>query len=295
MRIFLTGGTGFIGSRLAQLLLKQGHQLTILTRQTHLKKPQAVEFCHSLAHLTDLNGFDAVINLAGEPIFDKRWTAKQKARLTESRVQLTAQLAQLIHQSSNPPHTFLSGSASGYYGDLPAFAKDCDESTACSTTFPAQLCQMWEAAALRAQSPQTRVCLLRTGLVLSPEGGALKRMLPLYQWGMGGKLGSDKQHWAWITLEDYLQAVIFLLENANLKGAFNLNAPAPVQNHEFNQWLAMQCHRPAFCHVPAWGLKIALGERSQLLLDNQPLVPHKLLAAGFQFRYAQLSDYSLKK
>lgn len=295
MRIFLTGGTGFIGSQLAQLLVEQGHQLTILTRQTQLSSSQAVEFCHSLANFTHLDEFDAVINLAGEPIFAKRWTKTQKARLWDSRIQLTEQLTQLIQQSHNPPHTFLSGSATGYYGDLPLFAKDCDESTACGTQFPAQLCQAWENAALKAQSPQTRVCLLRTGLVFSPTGGALKAMLPLYQAGLGGKLGSGKQHWAWIALADYLQAVIFLLNNANLSGAFNFNAPKATSNQTVNHWLANQYHRPAFCTVPTCALQLALGERSQLLLDNQPLVPHNLLAAGFQFQYPTLSSYSLKK
>ena len=293
MHIFMTGGTGFIGQRLTTKLIHAGHQLTILTRQIQRKPSQAVSFCHSLAKLPNLNGFDAVINLAGEPIFDKPWSNAQKARLIESRVTLTAQLARLIQQSEQPPHTFLSGSATGYYGDLPLTLKKADESTTAGTHFSAQLCQQWESAALQAQSAQTRVCLLRTGLPLSVEGGVLKKMYPIYRLALGGKIGSGEQHWAWIALSDYLQAVIFLLENANLQGAFNLSAPTPVTNAQFNDWLAKQCHRPAFATVPACLVKLAFGERAQLLLDNQPIIPQKLIDAGFKFQYPHLNDFSL--
>lgn len=290
MHTLLTGGTGFIGTALCQALIEQGHQLTVLSRQ-HKPHTQAVKFIQNFANWTNLNAFDAVINLAGEPIFDKAWSNKQKQTLRQSRLAITSQLVELCRQSENPPHTFLSGSATGYYGNLPDFAQKYDEQTACANHFAARLCHDWEQTALQAQSPQTRVCLLRTGIVLAESGGALQRMLPLYRWGLGGKLGSGKQQWAWISLHDQIQAILFLLEHRQAQGAFNLVAPHSVSNAEFNQLLGKALHRPTFCSVPEILLKIVLGERSQLLLDNQPLVPNALLALGFQFADAHLADF----
>lgn len=284
MQILITGGTGFIGSALCQALIAQGHQLTVLTRQAKTDT-QAVKFIQHFANWQSLDAFDAVINLAGEPIFDKAWTDKQKAELRQSRLEITQKLVVLCQNSTNPPHTFLSGSATGYYGNLPDFAKNCDETTACSNDFAAQLCHDWEQTALQAQSKLTRVCLLRTGIVLAPNGGALKRMLPLYKLGLGGKIGSGKQHWACISLADQIRAILFLLEHPMAQGAFNLVAPEPLKNAEFNQQLAQRLKRPAFCHAPAFVLKSLLGERAQLLLDNQPLVPQKLLNLGFTFQH----------
>lgn len=298
MRIFITGGTGFIGKALTAALLADGHQLTLLTRQSPENLPplfhsQAVTFCQNLTACPDFNGFDAVINLAGEPIFDKAWTATQKQKLLDSRLQLTQQLAARIKQSDTPPHTFISGSATGFYGDLQAveFAKFFDEQTACGSQFPAQLCQQWEAAAAQAQSEKTRVCLLRTGLVLDPSGGALRKMLSLYRLGLAGKLGDGKQHWAWIALADQVRAIQFLLHNSHCQGAYNLVAPQAVSNAEFNRRLAQKLRRPAIFSAPKTALRCVLGERAQLLLDNQPLTPKKLLTDGFQFQFDCLAAY----
>ncbi|MDD0825062.1 TIGR01777 family oxidoreductase [Mannheimia sp. AT1] len=292
MRIFITGGTGFIGSELVKHLKSENHHLTLLTRNRELKSDDSqIEYCYSLADFTDFNDIDAVINLAGEPIFDKRWTDEQKEKLIKSRVEITAQLSELINKSENPPHTFLSGSAIGIYGDLPPSAKFYTESTACKGNhFASTLCQKWEEAALQAKSEQTRVCLIRTGTVLSTKGGALKKMLPLYQCGLAGKLGSGKQYWGWISLRDHIQAVIFLLKNAKCSGAFNFVAPNPVTNAEFNQIFATAVNRPAIFAAPAFALKLILGERACLLLDNQAIVPEKLLAACFQFQDPILTE-----
>lgn len=291
MKIFITGGTGFIGAALCKALIAEGHQLTVLSRQSRTDT-QAVRFVKNFANL---DGIDAVINLAGEPIFDKRWTALQKQELLNSRVALTQKIATLIRQSDHPPHVLISGSATGYYGDLPQVAKKADELTACGTAFPAQLCQQWENAAFSAQSERTRVCVIRTGLVLNEQGGALKQMLPLYRLGLGGKLGSGQQHWAWISLGDHIRATLFLLNHSNSRGAYNLVSPEPAQNGQFNQVLAKSVNRPAFFKVPAFVLKLALGERSQLLLDNQPLVPARLLSEGFEFHYQTIQSYFSKK
>lgn len=287
MNILLTGGTGFIGKALTKALLAQEHQLTILSRNPQPKAVQGVRFIQNFAHLQNLDEFDAVINLAGEPIFDKRWTAAQKQRLTESRLSITQQLVELFQKSSKPPRCLLSVSATGFYGDL---AKVSDEQTACGTSFSATLCQAWEQTARQAE-PYTRVCLLRTGIVLSPDGGALAKMLPLYKLGLAGKLGNGQQHWAWISLEDEVRAILFLLHHSTAQGAFNLVAPQLTTNADFNRLLAEKLHRPAFLHTPKALLRLVLGERAELLLDNQPLVPNKLLSLGFEFQHPELSFF----
>ncbi|MGX2970324.1 TIGR01777 family oxidoreductase [Ursidibacter sp. B-7004-1] len=289
MHIFITGGTGFIGTALCQELINQGHYLTVLTRQS-LTAQQAVSYCQNLADFQNLNQFDAVINLAGEPIFDKPWTEQQKQRLLSSRLSITKQLVELFHKSEQPPHTFISGSATGFYGNL-SFTKKYDEQTACGMQFPALLCKQWEETALQAESSQTRVCLLRTGIVLDQTGGALQKMLPIYKLGLGGKLGNGKQHWAWIARSDHIQAILFLLNNRKSQGAYNLVAPNSASNADFNCLLAKAIKRPAFFTVPSFLLKLGLGERSQLLLDNQPLIPQKLLDEGFEFQYHTLEEY----
>lgn len=292
MHILVTGGTGFIGTELIKQLKPEKHHFTILTRDKEAKKDEPqITYCHSLDEFSDLNAFDAVINLAGEPIFDKRWTEEQKRKLVESRVKVTNKLSELINASTNPPHTFLSGSAIGIYGDLPKSTNFYTESTACyQDCFTNHLCQQWEASALKAESEKTRVCLIRTGTVLSPEGGALKKILPLYKCGLGGKLGLGKQYWAWISRRDHVQAIIFLLKNANCSGAYNFVAPNPVRNEEFNRILASAVNRPAFVTAPEFALKLALGERACLVLDNQQLISEKLLAAGFEFQDPILTE-----
>lgn len=220
MNILITGATGLIGSHLTSQLIKHAHGVTALVRDPKVAKqklPASVTLISSLAQYTTLDTFDAVINLAGEPIFDQRWTAQQKQRLVESRVNLTAQLVQRINASRQPPHTFISGSATGYYGNKSE--EIITENAPATDTFPSQLCQRWESEALCAK---TRVCLLRTGIVLSKAGGALAKMLPLYRLGLGGKLGSGKQYWAWIALDDMVKGILFLLENHQCQGAFNL-------------------------------------------------------------------------
>ncbi|HHE3650176.1 TIGR01777 family oxidoreductase [Pasteurella multocida] len=288
MNILITGATGLIGSQLTSQLIKHSHGVTALVRDPKAAKqklPASVTLISSLAQYTTLNTFDAVINLAGEPIFDQRWTAEQKQRLVESRVNLTAQLVQRINASRQPPHTFISGSATGYYGNKSE--EIITENAPPTDTFPSQLCQRWESEALCAK---TRVCLLRTGIVLSKTGGALAKMLPLYRLGLGGKLGSGKQYWAWIALDDMVKGILFLLENHQCQGAFNLVSPNPIRHAEFNSTLASILKRPAFATVPEWLLRFFLGERAQLLLDSQKIVPEKLLAQGFVFDYPELKS-----
>ncbi|MDU8923790.1 TIGR01777 family oxidoreductase [Pasteurellaceae bacterium LIM206] len=283
MNIFLTGATGLVGRRLTQVLLAKNHRLTALTRSPEKAKailPPLVELQNSLTQHRAFDQFDAVINLAGEPIFAKSWTVAQKEKLTRSRVQLTSRLAELINQSENPPHTFISGSATGYYGNRNATMLTEEHPPA--ESFTGRLCRQWEQAALAARS---RVCLLRTGMVWSENGGALAKMLPLYRLGLGGKLGSGRQYWAWIHIDDMVNAILWLLEHPQCQGAFNLTAPRPVQNGDFNRLLGKALCRPACCAVPEPMLKGILGERAAIILDSQNAVPHKLLSQGFTFQF----------
>ncbi|MDG6894605.1 TIGR01777 family oxidoreductase [Volucribacter amazonae] len=286
MKVFITGATGLVGQQLTKRLLQQQYQITILTRSAQRAKQlfaDKVSICTNLTDYQNFNTFDAIINLAGEPIFQHYWTNKQKQKLTDSRVQLTQQLVQRINQSQTPPHTFISGSAMGYYGDCGQ--QKIDENTKNGDQFPARLCLQWEQTACNAQ---TRVCLLRTGIVLAKQGGALKAMLPLYRAGLAGKLGNGKQYWAWISLEDMVNGILFLLHNPNCQGSFNMVSPYPVTNQEFNRILAQFVKRPAIITVPRCLLTLLLGERAQLLLDSQKAYPMKLLSMGFQFSYPKL-------
>ena len=288
MKILITGATGFIGTALIPQLLAQNHQITALVRnieKAQQQLPHVVELINTLDYFQHFNQFDAVINLAGEPIFDRRWTNKQKVRLESSRISLTEKLTQLINQSDEPPVCFISGSATGYYGDCGE--QSIDENTSPANNFAAQLCQHWEAAALKAN---TRVCVVRTGLVLARQGGALAKMLPLYRCGLGGKLGSGQQYWGWISLTDMVNGILFLLENGTCKGPFNFVAPQVVRNARFNKILGIILKRPYFATVPAFLLKFMLGERAGLLLDSQKLIPQNLLAHGFQFQHLDLSQ-----
>ena len=289
MNILVTGGTGFVGKPLVESLLSRGDSVTVLTRS--IEKAQIIfpektpQFLTALSTLKDLNGFDAVINLAGEPIFDKRWTVQQKEKLLHSRIDLTQQIVQLINQSEHPP-VLISGSAtgiSGTCGDDPI-----TEGTPPGSQFTAQLCIDWENA---AKQTNTRVCLVRTGLVLSPKGGALAKILPLYRFGLGSKLGNGEQYWSWIALEDMVEALLFLLDHNNCGGAFNFTAPHPVKNKTFNQLLGKALHHPCFAQVPQFLLTSLLGERVCILLDSQNAYPKHLLDCGFTFKYSELRDY----
>ena len=289
MNILVTGGTGFVGKPLVEALLSRGDSITVLTRS--IEKAQAVfpektpKFLTALSTLKDLNEFDAVINLAGEPIFDKRWTIQQKEKLRHSRVDLTQQIVKLINQSEHPPF-LISGSATGIYGD--GGEDVLTENSYPSSQFTAQLCINWENAAKQAN---TRVCLVRTGLVLSPKGGAFAKILPLYRFGLGGKLGNGEQYWSWIALEDMVKGLLFLLDHNDCKGAFNFTAPHPVKNKTFNQLLGQALHRPCFAQVPQFLLTSLLGERACIILDSQNAYPKHLLDCGFTFQYSELSDY----
>ncbi|SEH71713.1 hypothetical protein SAMN05660691_00975 [Rheinheimera pacifica] len=290
MHILLTGGTGLIGSALVKHWLNQ-HKLVVLTRNPAQAQQQLgpeVRTVQSLQQV-DFNQIDAVINLAGEPIVGKRWSDAQKQLLCDSRWAITEQVVGAIKAASTPPSVLISGSAIGIYGRQQQQFIDEDYQPF-HAEFSSELCQRWEQLALAAQSANTRVCLLRTGIVLANEGGALKKMLLPFKLGLGGRIGNGEQYMSWVHLQDMLRLTDFLLQHPTLTGPFNATAPNPVTNAEFSQQLAKVLHRPAILPMPAFVLKLMLGEMADLLLTGQRVIPAKLQHAGFAFKYSQLSD-----
>lgn len=289
MKILITGATGLIGSALCKLLADK-HELIALTRNINKAKNTLPNSIDVLDNLEDLNfdDLDAVINLAGEPIADKRWSAQQKQRIFQSRLGITEQIVTKINASDAPPKVFISGSAIGFYGRQPAENVITESYSSTYPEFSHQLCKQWEELALQAQSPDVRVCLLRTGIVLSKQGGALDKMLPPFKLGLGGKMASGKQMMSWIHIDDMINAIVFLLDEPNAHGAFNLTAPEPVSNTNFTQILAKTLNRPALFPMPEFVLKLLFGEMSDLLIYGQNVIPKKLEQQGFKFKFKTL-------
>ena len=283
--ILITGGTGLIGRTLVKSLHKQ-YAITVVTRDPNRATRLLGEHvkCITAEELRSVDQFDAVVNLAGEPIADKRWTDAQKARICQSRWKITQQLVDLINNSSNPPAVFVSGSAIGVYGRQ-GDTVITEEFTDFHDEFSREVCQKWEDIALEAN---TRVCILRTGVVLSDEGGALAKMLMPFRLGLGGPIGSGKQFMAWIHLDDMVNGIQFLLENDETKGVYNFTAPNPNTNHFFSLALAKRLERPCIFRVPAFVLKTLMGESSDLVLFGQKVVPQKLIDNGFKFAFPTL-------
>ena len=291
MHILITGGTGLIGRQLCKVLLAQGHELTVFSRNPASVPVKCGAGVHTMAAFGEWHPgktFDAVINLAGEPIVDARWTARRKQVLWESRVTFTGELVKHIATAGNKPVVLLSGSAVGYYGDRGDVA--LDEAADAGADFAALLCKAWEDAARGAEQVGVRLCLLRTGLVLSNDGGLLGRMLLPFKLGLGARLGDGKQWMSWVHIDDYVAMVLRLLSDAQASGPYNMTAPQPVTNAEFTAALAKVLHRPALFAAPAPLLKLAMGERADLLLEGQKVLPGKISAAGYRFQFGSLAD-----
>ena len=289
MKILITGGTGFIGSALIKKLLPQEHQITVLSRNadkvvklfagnvTPLKGLQALDVS---------DHFDIIINLAGAPIFDKRWTAAQKTIIRDSRIQLTQQLIDKIATMQQKPQLLISGSAIGFYGDQGD--TELTEQSNSVADFSQQLCADWEQAALQAEQYGVRVCLMRTGLVLGRDGGLLQRMLLPFKLGLGGRIGNGRQWMSWIHLQDWIAIAENMINDNSMQGAYNATAINPVTNLEFSKTLAEVLNRPAFLPLPACVLKRLLGEMSELVLGSQKVLPERLLQQGFEFQFSDL-------
>lgn len=289
MKILVTGGTGLIGSRLMASLLEGENEISLLARNVDTAKAkfgERVSCFSTLDHLGSLDGFDAVINLAGEPILGKRWSKEQKERITESRWLITEKLTSLILAGTNPPKVFISGSATGYYG--PWGDEILTEESPAHEDFAHFVCKRWEDEALKAASEETRVCILRTAVVMDPEGGMLAQLLPLFRFRLGTVLGTGKQYLPWIHMEDMIRIILFLLKEDGASGIFNASAPTPVTNREFTDTLAKTLGKARFLRVPEFALKILLGESSGMLIHGQRAVPDHLEKMGFEFLFKDL-------
>jgi uncharacterized protein len=290
MRIVIAGGTGFIGAALAGGLRVAGHDVVVLTRQSGAL-PQGLASWSpdgtTGAWARVLDGADAVINLAGAPLDEKRWTESRKRVLAESRILATRSLAVAISEAVPPPAVFLSSSAVGYYG--PRAEEPVTESDCPGSDFLARLVVRWEDEATAAAANGTRVVLLRSGIVLAPDGGALARMLLPFRLGVGGPFGDGRQYMSWIHRHDWIGLAQWLLTRDDARGPINVTAPAPETNAAFAATLARVLRRPHLLRAPAFALRLALGEMADAaLLTGQRVVPARAQALGFRFQWPAL-------
>ncbi|HLK50093.1 MAG TPA: TIGR01777 family oxidoreductase [Bryobacteraceae bacterium] len=289
MNITVSGASGFIGRRLLKVLGQAGHSLHVLSRHAGTNLPNGVrlsvwEPAKGPPPPESLEGADVIVHLAGEPVA-QRWNAATKRRIRESRVTGTRHVVEALAALPRQPAALISASGIGYYGSRGE--EVLDESARPGRDFLAELCVAWENEARAAESLGIRVAIVRIGMVLDPQGGALQRMLPAFRLGAGGRLGSGRQWVSWIHLGDLIELVRFAIENP-VRGAFNGTAPEPLRNLEFTRLLGAALRRPSLFPVPEFGLRLLFGEMAGVLLASQRAVPHAAEAAGFRFRFPQL-------
>jgi uncharacterized protein (TIGR01777 family) len=288
MRIVISGASGLIGTALSSSLTAKGHTVVRLVRRPAAGAGE-ITWDPAAASLDPaaLDGVDAVVNLSGAGIGDRRWTAEYKRELLDSRLRTTELLASTIAGAERRPGVFLSGSAIGWYG--PRGDEELDESSSGGDSFLADICRQWEAAAGAASAAGVRTALLRTGIVLSPKGGALKKQLPLFKLALGGRFGKGTQWQSWISIDDEVGAIEHLL-TADVEGPVNLTAPQPVTNREFTEVLGRVLKRPAVVPIPSFGPKLLLGGElaDALLFTGQRVLPARLTSSGFEFAHPTL-------
>ena len=300
MRFVIAGGTGFIGSPLAEVYAEEGHDVRVLTRSLPdgearhdpgTGKPGITRVgwhpsgtAGAWAQVVD--DADAVVNLAGEPLGDRRWTAQRKAALRDSRILATRSLADAIRRASRPPRVFVSSSAVGYYG---AGAEPKNEDSPAGSDFLARLAEEWEMEAQKAEATGARLVLLRTGVVLERTGGALPRMMRPFRYFVGGPIGNGRQYMSWVHRLDVIEMIRWIIETPAVIGPVNATAPHPVTNREFSRALGRALRRPSLLPAPGFALKMMFGEMAEpLLLAGQRVIPAKAQSHGYHFRYPEI-------
>jgi len=283
MHVLLTGGTGLLGRALHKALTASGDSVTIVSREPHRVPGRSVRWSELD---TVMNDVDAVVNLAGASIAERRWSAARKDELCASRVEGTRAVVRAIAAAESRPAVLVNASAVGYYG--PRDDTELDESASTGDGFLASLCRAWEAEARKAEAHGVRVVRLRFGVVLAPDGGALARMLIPFRACLGGRLGSGRQWMSWVQVADAAGLVQACLTNETLSGPVNATAPDPVTNGDFTRALGRALERPTFLPVPGFALRLVLGEMASMLTTGQRVVPAAATAAGYEFRHPQL-------
>jgi len=289
MKTLITGATGFVGQHLAQKIpqaILAGRSVEKINKRFGDKR-EALEWDESgTTNATLFEGIDTVYHLAGESIFHGRWNAAKKERIRASRVENTRNLVEIIAGTANRPKTLICSSAVGYYGSR-GDEKLTEQSTP-GLDFLAEVCINWEKEALRAEEYGVRVVMIRTGVVLGANGGALAQMLLPFKMGAGGRLGSGRQFMSWIHIDDLISIMLYIKENPSLRGPINAVAPNPVRNNDFTQALASALHRPAILPAPGFALKLLLGEFANVLLGSQRALPEVLQQAGYEYAHSEI-------
>jgi len=290
MRILITGASGLIGKALQKSFKEKGYEMLLASRreaedEKHIQWNADTGFADE--DLSKLEGLDAVIHLAGEGIAGLRWTDEKKKAIRDSRVHGTRTMIEAFSKVKSRPKTFISASAIGFYGDRDD--EELSETSSVGDTFLAETSREWEAESRRAEDLGIRTVILRNGIVLSKDGGALATMMTPFKFGVGGVIGSGKQWMSWISLDDVVAVVNFALENENLRGAVNVSSPNPVTNEEFTKTLGSVLYRPTILPLPEFAVHMLMGEMGDaLLLDSTRVIPKRLLDAGFQFKFPDL-------
>ena len=287
MKVIVTGTSGLLGAALVPALRQAGHEVVALVRRSP-RAPHEVRWDPAAGALDvdALAGTDAAVHLAGAGIGDRRWTKRYRQLIRDSRIQGTTALAKTLARLQPAPQVLLSASATGYYGDTGEEA--VDETAPPGDGFLPEICMSWEAATSPAAESGIRVCRMRSGIVLSRSGGALRRQLLPYRLGLGGPLGSGRQWMSWIEIHDEIAAMVFLLTATSIDGPVNLTAPAPVRQRDFAKSLGWALSRPAVLPAPRFGLRLLLGGIADDLLASQRVIPRRLLDAGFAFHSPDL-------
>ncbi|HIK03457.1 MAG TPA: TIGR01777 family protein [Trichormus sp. M33_DOE_039] len=297
MKIAITGATGFVGSRLVERLHKQGHQILIFTRNTTFARrvfPQEVFTNVEIVAYTpttsgtwqdSIASCDGVVNLAGEPIANKRWTPEEKQEILNSRQLGTQKIVEAIAKANPQPSVLVNASAIGYYGT--SETATFDESSGSGTDFLAQVCQAWEAEAQKVKEAGVRLVILRFGIVLG-LGGALAKMLTPFKLFAGGPIGSGKQWFSWIHVEDLVSLIVQALTKPEMEGVYNATAPKPVRMNDLSQTLGQVMNRPSWLPVPGFALEALLGDGAIVVLEGQQVLPKRTLESGFEYQYPNL-------